>query len=43
MRNGINHVLATLPVEHLRGAGILVDPTWISGSKHAPIWAGYQI
>jgi hypothetical protein len=41
--NGIDHVLGTLPPDALRAAGILVDPIWVAGSDHAPIWAGYQI
>jgi hypothetical protein len=43
VRNGLDHVLSTFPSEYLTGAGILSDHTWISGSDHAPIWAGYRL
>jgi hypothetical protein len=40
---GIDHVLGTLPPDVLRAVGVLVDPVWVAGSDHAPIWAGYKI
>jgi hypothetical protein len=43
IKNGLGHVLATLPPESLRGAGILSGPSWTARADHAPIWGGYCI
>jgi hypothetical protein len=43
MNNGLDHVLATLPPESLRGSGILSGPFWAARADHAPIWGGYCI
>jgi hypothetical protein len=43
MKNGLDHVLVTLPTESLRGAGILSGPSWTARADHAPIWGEYCI